>query len=44
MFFALLGGVEAFGPLGLFLGPVIVSVTLVSLQMLRESTLGAPAA
>jgi predicted PurR-regulated permease PerM len=44
MFFALLGGVEAFGPPGLFLGPVIVSVTLVSLQMLREASLGAPAA
>lgn len=37
MFFALLGGVEAFGPIGLFIGPVVVSVTLVALQMLREA-------
>jgi predicted PurR-regulated permease PerM len=37
MFFALLGGVKAFGVLGLFLGPVVVSVTLVALQMLREA-------
>ena len=28
LFFALLGGVEIFGPLGIFLGPVICSVTL----------------
>jgi predicted PurR-regulated permease PerM len=39
MFFALLGGVKAFGALGLFIGPVVVSVTLVALQMLRESNL-----
>ena len=41
MFFALLGGVKAFGFLGLFLGPVVVSVTLVALQMLREANLDA---
>ena len=40
MFFALLGGVKAFGVLGLFLGPVVVSVTLVALQMLREANMG----
>ena len=39
MFFALLGGVEAFGPLGVFIGPVVVSVTLVALQMLREENI-----
>jgi len=44
MFFALLGGVKAFGPLGLFIGPVVVSVTLVALAMLRENNLDAPAA
>ena len=40
MFFALLGGVKAFGVLGLFIGPVVVSVALVALQMLREENLG----
>jgi predicted PurR-regulated permease PerM len=44
MFFALLGGVQAFGPLGLFIGPVVVSVTLVALKMLREENLDVPAA
>ena len=43
MFFALLGG-KAFGALGLFIGPVVVSVTLVALAMLRETNLNAPAA
>ncbi len=43
MFFALLGGVQAFGPLGLFIGPVVISVTLVALQMLRETNVGVPA-
>jgi predicted PurR-regulated permease PerM len=37
IFFALLGGVEAFGVMGLFIGPVVLSVTLVVLEMLRES-------
>ena len=44
MFFALLGGVKAFGALGLFIGPVVVSVTLVALQMSREANLDAPPA
>jgi predicted PurR-regulated permease PerM len=43
MFFALLGGVKAFGALGLFIGPVVVSVTLVALQMLREANVGSSA-
>ena len=30
VFFALLGGVKAFGVMGLFMGPVVLSVTLVS--------------
>jgi predicted PurR-regulated permease PerM len=42
MFFALLGGMQAFGPLGLFIGPVVVSVTLVALNMLRETNLQSP--
>jgi predicted PurR-regulated permease PerM len=37
IFFALLGGVQAFGIMGLFIGPVVLSVTLVVLEMLRES-------
>ena len=36
VFFALLGGVKAFGVLGLFIGPVVVSLTLVVFEMLRE--------
>ena len=39
VFFALLGGVKAFGVLGLFIGPVALSATLVILQMLRETIL-----
>ena len=36
LLFFILGGVKAFGFLGLFLGPVIASVLLVSFGMLRE--------
>ena len=36
IFFALLGGVKAFGIMGLFIGPVVVSVTIAVLDMLRE--------
>jgi predicted PurR-regulated permease PerM len=39
VFFALLGGVAAFGVMGLFIGPVLLSVTLVVLEMLRETIL-----
>jgi predicted PurR-regulated permease PerM len=39
VFFALLGGVKAFGIIGLFVGPVLLSFTLVVLDMLRETTL-----
>ncbi|HEX4920161.1 MAG TPA: AI-2E family transporter [Candidatus Bathyarchaeia archaeon] len=39
VFFALLGGVKAFGVMGLFVGPVVLSVTLVVLEMLREESL-----
>jgi predicted PurR-regulated permease PerM len=35
IFFALLGGVEAFGIVGIFVGPVILSVTLAVLDMLK---------
>jgi predicted PurR-regulated permease PerM len=36
LFFALLGGVELFGPLGIFLGPVIFSIALSLGKMLRN--------
>jgi predicted PurR-regulated permease PerM len=36
VFFALLGGVQLFGVLGLFVGPVVLSVTAALLTMLRE--------
>lgn len=36
IFFALLGGVQAFGIMGLFIGPVVVSVTIAVLDMLQE--------
>lgn len=39
VFFALLGGVKAFGVMGLFIGPVVLSVTLVVLEILREENL-----
>ncbi len=39
VFFALLGGVKAFGVMGLFIGPVVLSVTIVVLEMLREENL-----
>jgi len=35
IFFALLGGVRAFGIMGLFIGPAVVSVTIALLDMLR---------
>lgn len=35
IFFALLGGVEAFGIVGIFVGPVILSLTLAVLDMLK---------
>jgi len=42
LLFFILGGVEAFGFLGLFLGPVVASVLSALFQMLREE-LGASA-
>ena len=39
VFFALLGGVKAFGVMGLFVGPVVLSVAIVVLDMLRETNL-----
>jgi len=44
VFFALLGGVKAFGVIGLFVGPVALSFTLVVLEMLRETILDHSAA
>ncbi|MEK6288618.1 MAG: AI-2E family transporter [Acidobacteriota bacterium] len=36
IFFAVFGGVSAFGFLGLFIGPVILAVTITLLRMLRD--------
>jgi predicted PurR-regulated permease PerM len=36
VFFSLLGGMRAFGVVGLFLGPIIVSVTMALLRILEE--------
>jgi predicted PurR-regulated permease PerM len=36
IFFAVFGGVQAFGFLGLFVGPVILAVTITVLGMLRD--------
>lgn len=36
IFLAILGGMKVFGPLGIFVGPVIVSVTVVVFEMLKE--------
>ena len=40
VFFALLGGVKMFGVLGLFVGPVILSVTAALVRMLQEEMAG----
>jgi predicted PurR-regulated permease PerM len=42
VFFALLGGVKVFGVLGLFIGPVVVSLTLVVFEMLHEENVPVP--
>ena len=44
VFFALLGGVKAFGVLGIFIGPVVVSLTPVVVEMLREENAPYPTA
>jgi predicted PurR-regulated permease PerM len=38
LFFALLGGVKEFGMTGIFIGPVVVAVTMAVLELLREHT------
>jgi predicted PurR-regulated permease PerM len=37
VFFSLLGGVEAFGIMGIFIGPVVLSVTMAVLEMIRKT-------
>lgn len=44
LMFVILGGVQVFGFLGLFLGPVIVSVLAAVFQMLREELTAQPGA
>jgi predicted PurR-regulated permease PerM len=39
IFFSLLGGVRAFGIIGLFTGPIIVSVAMALLKILEEERL-----
>jgi predicted PurR-regulated permease PerM len=39
IFFSLLGGVKAFGVIGLFVGPIIVSVAMALLKILEEERL-----
>ena len=36
LFFALLGGVQEFGIIGLFVGPIVLAVTMTLFGMLRE--------
>lgn len=36
VFFALLGGLQAFGGLGIFIGPIVLAITLAFLKFLRE--------
>jgi predicted PurR-regulated permease PerM len=38
IFFAVFGGVNVFGFLGLFIGPVILALTVTTLAMLREES------
>lgn len=44
LMFVILGGVQVFGFLGLFLGPVVVSVLAAVFQMLREELTAQPSA
>jgi predicted PurR-regulated permease PerM len=37
IFFAVLGGLEVFGVLGLILGPVVVAITLALIEMVRHA-------
>jgi predicted PurR-regulated permease PerM len=36
VFFVLLGGLNAFGGLGVFIGPIVLAITLALLKFLRE--------
>jgi len=36
VFFALLGGLKAFGGLGVFIGPIVLAVTVALFRFLRE--------
>jgi predicted PurR-regulated permease PerM len=36
VFFALLGGLKAFGGLGVFIGPIVLAITLALFKFLRE--------
>jgi len=36
VFFALLGGLKAFGAVGVFIGPIVLAITLALFKFLRE--------
>jgi predicted PurR-regulated permease PerM len=36
IFFALLGGMQAFGPVGLFVGPVVLAIAIALFSLWRE--------
>ena len=36
VFFALLGGLKVFGPLGVFIGPIVLAITMALFGFLRE--------
>jgi predicted PurR-regulated permease PerM len=37
IFFSVIGGIQAFGIIGVVLGPVVVAITLALLEILRQS-------
>ena len=39
VFFAVIGGLKAFGPLGLFIGPLVLAITVALLTFLRKENL-----
>lgn len=42
IFFSILGGIIVFGPIGIMAGPMILTVTLALIDVLRESRAGVP--
>lgn len=42
LFFSILGGLAAYGLIGLFLGPILLAILLTAIQIYREEYLGEP--